>query len=160
MCRKHSPWDSPCSERDENGFIIADKMPLADFVDHLSRYHSGILRCDPAVADLTISGAFPVNDVNAALTSTSEVLAIRIERYTRYFVMIKPAWNIKIRWREISQDSVNSCKHRSVFAYDFLLVRSPPSRGVMSSSLDVFQIWWDIFEKVSKNVIQWLWLPW
>ncbi|WP_330111242.1 FecR domain-containing protein [Methylophaga thalassica] len=74
-----------------NGFIIADKMSLADFVDHLSRYHSGIIRCDPAVADLTISGAFPVNDINAALTSTSEVLSIRIERYTRYFVMIKPA---------------------------------------------------------------------
>ena len=74
-----------------NGFIIADKMSLADFVDHLSRYHSGIIRCDPAVADLTISGAFPVNDVNAALTSTSEVLSIRIEHYTRYIVMIKPA---------------------------------------------------------------------
>ncbi|HEC75007.1 MAG TPA: DUF4880 domain-containing protein [Methylophaga aminisulfidivorans] len=74
-----------------NGFVIADKMSLADFVDHLSRYHSGILRCDPAVADLTISGAFPVNDLNAALTSISSVLSIRVERYTRYWLTIKPA---------------------------------------------------------------------
>ncbi|KKL59506.1 hypothetical protein LCGC14_2214650, partial [marine sediment metagenome] len=52
---------------------------------------SGILRCDPAVADLTISGAFPVNDLNAALTSISSVLSIRVERYTRYWLTIKPA---------------------------------------------------------------------
>lgn len=73
------------------GFIIADKMPLKTFVDELSRYHTGVLRCDPAIADLTISGAFPLTDTDATLNSISQILPIRVESHTRYWTMIKPA---------------------------------------------------------------------
>lgn len=73
------------------GFIIADKMPLAKFVSELSRYNVGVLRCDSAIADLEISGAFPVNDIDGVLNSVSTTLSIRVEKITRYWRSIKPA---------------------------------------------------------------------
>lgn len=49
------------------GMLSADRMRLADFAAELARYRSGIVRCDPAVANLRISGAFPVADTDRAL---------------------------------------------------------------------------------------------
>jgi transmembrane sensor len=73
------------------GFLIVDKMPLADFLAELSRYKSGTLRCDPEIANLLISGAYPVHDIEAALHSITRRLPIRIERFTRYWTTVKPA---------------------------------------------------------------------
>lgn len=49
------------------GMLMADKMRLADFVAELARYRRGVVRCDPAIAGLLISGAFPVGDTQRAL---------------------------------------------------------------------------------------------
>ena len=49
------------------GMLMADKMRLADFVAELARYRRGVVRCDPAIADLLVSGAFPVGDTQRAL---------------------------------------------------------------------------------------------
>jgi transmembrane sensor len=49
------------------GMLMADKMRLADFVEELARYRRGVVRCDPAIAGLLISGAFPVGDTQRAL---------------------------------------------------------------------------------------------
>ena len=49
------------------GMLMADKMRLADFVAELARYRRGVVRCDPGIADLLISGAFPVGDTQRAL---------------------------------------------------------------------------------------------
>lgn len=73
------------------GFIIADKMSLAEFVAELSRYNLGVLRCDPTIAHLEISGAFPINDMDATLNSISKTLSIRVENLTRYWITLKPA---------------------------------------------------------------------
>lgn len=72
------------------GFIIADKMPLAQFVEELARYNSGILRCDPAIANLEISGSYPLTDVDATLHSISTIFPIKIDHFTRYWIMLKP----------------------------------------------------------------------
>ena len=42
------------------GMLMADKMRLADFVNELTRYRRGFVRLDPAIADLRISGAYPI----------------------------------------------------------------------------------------------------
>ena len=73
------------------GFIIVDNMPLAKVIDELSRYRRGVVRCDPTIADLEISGAFPITDVDAALLSIAKTLSIRIESFTPFLVMLKPA---------------------------------------------------------------------
>lgn len=62
-----------------HGMLMADRMRLADFAHELSRYRSGIVRVDPAVADLRISGAFPIDNTDQALAmliSTVEVDAV------------------------------------------------------------------------------------
>jgi transmembrane sensor len=74
-----------------NGFIIVDSIKLDQFVEELSRYRRGVLRCDPAIANLEISGAFPVNDIPAVLNSLTSTLPVRVQSYTQYWTMLKPA---------------------------------------------------------------------
>lgn len=67
------------------GMLLADKMRLADFVAELARYRRGFLRYDPAIANMRISGTFPVSDTRLALNmlvSTYPVAAtVRLNGY-------------------------------------------------------------------------------
>lgn len=49
------------------GMLLADKMRLADFIAELGRYRRGFIRYEPAIADLLISGTYPVGDPQRAL---------------------------------------------------------------------------------------------
>lgn len=71
-----------------HGQIIVDDAPLADFVAELSRYRGGILRCDPEVAALRISGVFQTQDIDRALTIVSETLPVRVSMRTRYWITV------------------------------------------------------------------------
>jgi transmembrane sensor len=51
----------------QRGMLLADDMRLHDFALELGRYRPGIVRCDPRVADVRVSGAFPITDTDAAL---------------------------------------------------------------------------------------------
>lgn len=70
------------------GILIADNQRLGDFIEELARYRPGILHCDPAVADLKISGVFQLADTDHALNILQETLAIRLHKRTRYWVTI------------------------------------------------------------------------
>lgn len=74
-----------------NGLIVVYAMRLQEFTAELSRYQSGLLRCDPAVADLKISGAFPVHDIPAILQTLEQTLPVKIQRYTRFWTSVVPA---------------------------------------------------------------------
>ncbi|MEZ0331158.1 MAG: FecR domain-containing protein, partial [Methylophilaceae bacterium] len=73
-----------------NGLIVVYAMRLQEFADELSRYHSGVLRCDPAVADLQISGSFPIADIQAVLNTIEQTLPVRISRFTRFWTTLTP----------------------------------------------------------------------
>jgi transmembrane sensor len=73
------------------GYIVADKMQLADFLEELARYRKGTIRCDPQIKELIVSGAFPLHDIDAILSTLSERLPVRIETFTRFWITIKPA---------------------------------------------------------------------
>lgn len=73
------------------GQIIAEDMPLGEFLADLSRYRTGILRCDPAVAGLRVSGVFPVFDTTRILGSLPNVLPVRVSLRTRFWVTVGPA---------------------------------------------------------------------
>ena len=62
----------------------------AVFTAELARYRPGLLRCDPAVAALPVSGAFQLADTDAALTALAASLPVRIELRTRWWVSIGP----------------------------------------------------------------------
>ncbi|KAG1059180.1 hypothetical protein G6F40_018182 [Rhizopus arrhizus] len=65
-------------------------MRLDAFVDELSRYRKGRLVCDPAVAGLRISGSFPLGDTDRVLAAVERALPVRADRYTRYWVVLRP----------------------------------------------------------------------
>ncbi|MFD4838795.1 FecR domain-containing protein [Achromobacter sp. NPDC058515] len=74
-----------------DGVLYADNMRLADFLQELSRYRPGLLRCDPEVADLRISGGFQVDDTDAVLLAVSRSLPVRVAYRTRYWVSVVPS---------------------------------------------------------------------
>lgn len=73
------------------GMLLADDMQLADFAQELARYRPGVIHCEPRVAGVRISGAFPIADTDAALVmlvSTYPVLART--RLGGYWVTLAP----------------------------------------------------------------------
>ncbi|XAH21845.1 FecR domain-containing protein [Xylophilus sp. GW821-FHT01B05] len=73
------------------GVLYADGMRLDDFLAELSRYRPGILRCDPAVAGLRISGAFQLQDTEYVLAMLRETLPVELLLRTRWWVTVVPA---------------------------------------------------------------------
>lgn len=87
--------DTPTPASDDllawlHGMLIADDMPLGEFAGAFDRQRRGRVTCAAAVADLRISGAFPLNDSDRALDSLTANLPVRIRRFTRYWVHIEP----------------------------------------------------------------------
>lgn len=74
----------------EQGMLAARNWRLADLVDELARYRRGMLRCDPAVAGLRVSGAFPLNDIDASLRLLEKTLPVRVSKVTPYWTTVVP----------------------------------------------------------------------
>jgi len=72
------------------GVLYADRTRLGDFLEELSRYRSGVIRCDPAVAGLRLSGAFQLADTDRVLDIVAQTLAVRVVRRTPYWVTVLP----------------------------------------------------------------------
>lgn len=91
--RGASPPAPACDSADawSQGMLVADGMRLSVFAAELSRYRRGVLTCDPAVADLRLSGAFSLDDTDSALASATRALPVRIESITRFWIRLRPA---------------------------------------------------------------------
>lgn len=91
----HTGSNTPIPASDDllawlHGMLIADDMPLGEFASTFDRQRRGRVTCSAAVADLRISGAFPLNDSDRALDALAANLPVRIRRFTRYWVHIEP----------------------------------------------------------------------
>ena len=74
------------------GMLMADKMRLADFVAEVTRYRHGFVRFDPAIADLRISGAFPISDSQRTLNMLVQTYPVRANGHLNgYWVSLSPA---------------------------------------------------------------------
>ena len=71
------------------GILSVVDLPLNEFLIELDRYYTGYLRCDPAIADILISGSFPLNDINAIFTSLQNTHPVRAHVMTKYWVTFK-----------------------------------------------------------------------
>ncbi|PRA71734.1 Fe2+-dicitrate sensor protein [Pseudomonas sp. MYb187] len=71
-----------------DGFIVAQRMRLGDFITELSRYHVGILRCDPAVANLYLTGSFPLNNIEQIFALLEKSLPVQLQRRTPYWITV------------------------------------------------------------------------
>ena len=74
----------------EHGMLVAKDMRLDHVVAELARYRRGVLRCDPAVAGLRVSGALSVADTDAGLLALERTLPVRVSRTTPYWVSVQP----------------------------------------------------------------------
>ncbi|WDR35067.1 FecR domain-containing protein [Pseudomonas serboccidentalis] len=74
------------------GMLMADKMRLADFVGELTRYRRGFVRLDPAIADLRISGAYPISDSQRTLNMLAQTYPILVSGHLNgFWIMLSPA---------------------------------------------------------------------
>ncbi len=73
------------------GVIEASNMRLDAFLAELSRYRRGVVRCDPAVAGLRVSGVFRLEDTDAVLAIVARTLGLRVVERTRYWVTLSSA---------------------------------------------------------------------
>lgn len=73
------------------GRLVAERMPLGRFLAELSRHRPGVLRCDPVVAALELTGVFPLADTDRVLTALQQSLPIKVHSLTRYWVTVMPA---------------------------------------------------------------------
>ena len=72
----------------QQGSIIAIDRPLGELLADLSRYRTGVLRCDPRIADLKVSGAFPIDNTDLALAALESGFSLHVSRYSRYWVTV------------------------------------------------------------------------
>lgn len=72
------------------GVLYANQLRLDAFASELGRYRSGVLRCDPEIAHLRISGAFQLNDTDAVLAALPATLPVQVRYRTAYWVTIGP----------------------------------------------------------------------
>ena len=73
------------------GKLVAQGMTVADFVEEIARYRPGFTRYDQAVADLTISGVFSLQDTDRALQSLAASLPVTLNYRTDYWVKVVPS---------------------------------------------------------------------
>ncbi|MDG2970864.1 FecR family protein [Pseudomonas extremaustralis] len=70
------------------GMLVVDNARLADVVTELGRYRSGYLSVDKRVADLRITGSFPLHDTTLALNALLPTLPVQIEQHTPWWVSV------------------------------------------------------------------------
>lgn len=75
-----------------HGMLLADRMRLEDFAAELGRYRRGFIRCDPQIADLRVSGAFPLNDSQRSLTMLAATYPLAVKAHLNgYWLLLTPA---------------------------------------------------------------------
>ena len=73
------------------GELIADGQRLDAFLGDLNRYRPGLIRCDPAVAALRLSGVFPLDDIDRIFTMLPRVLPVQVRQRSRYWTLVEAA---------------------------------------------------------------------
>ncbi|OZI77231.1 FecR domain-containing protein [Bordetella genomosp. 12] len=72
------------------GVLQARDMSLAEFAAEIARHRRGIVRCDPAVAQLRVSGTFQLDNTAGVLRALPALLPVTVHTRTPYWVTIGP----------------------------------------------------------------------
>ena len=72
------------------GMLMAQDMRLDAFAAELARYRPGLLRVEPEVAGLRLTGAFRLDDTETVLDSLARMLPVDVLYRSRYWVTIAP----------------------------------------------------------------------
>ena len=71
-----------------DGVLSVQQMPLGEFTAELARYRPGHLGVAPEVANLRITGSFPLHDTDKALSALLPTLPVQIEQHTPWWVTV------------------------------------------------------------------------
>ncbi|MBA0188206.1 FecR family protein [Pectobacterium odoriferum] len=83
---------TPESETDWlHGRLEVRDRSLASVISTLRDYTPGIIRLDPDIADLRVSGNFPLDNLNYTLDSLAQTMPIAIVHTTDYWIHIRAA---------------------------------------------------------------------
>ena len=72
----------------QHGELEVHDGPLQTVIDALARYRPGWLRASPQAARLRVTGLFPLDDSERALEALRNTLPIRLQRLSRWYVMV------------------------------------------------------------------------
>ena len=70
------------------GKLVAQRMPLTDFIHELSRYRKGIVRVAPELRQLAVTGVFSIDNTDQILQQLQASLPINIYQLTPYWVNV------------------------------------------------------------------------
>lgn len=76
-----------------DGVLMAQNQPLGDFLRELSTHRPGLLRWEPELESLRVTGSFRLDDTDRILTLLAASLPLEVQRRTRYWVTLLPRKN-------------------------------------------------------------------
>ncbi|MGY2439148.1 FecR domain-containing protein [Pseudomonas sp. SDO52101_S400] len=82
---------NPGADAWTRGMLVVDNARLEDLVNELGRYRRGHLGITREVADLRITGSFPLHDTDKALSALLPTLPVQIEQHTPWWVTVAKA---------------------------------------------------------------------
>ena len=74
-----------------DGWLEARNQPLAEVVETIRSYRPGIVRLDSSLADLTVSGLYPLDNSDQSLEMLEQQLPIKVRRFSAYWISIERA---------------------------------------------------------------------
>ena len=75
------------------GVLVAQNQALGDFLRELSRYRPGLLRWDPSLENLRVTGSFRLDNTDRVLSLLAASLPLEVQARTRFWVTLVPANN-------------------------------------------------------------------
>lgn len=73
-----------------DGVLMAQNQPLGDFLRELSRYRTGLLRWEPELEALRVTGSFRLDNTDRVLSLLAASLPVEVQMRTRYWVTLVP----------------------------------------------------------------------
>jgi transmembrane sensor len=80
---------TPQADAWKQGVFYANNLSLAEFVQELSRYRSGSIRCEPSVENLRISGVFQLDNIDRIVASLPDTLPVVVNSLLGVWLTIK-----------------------------------------------------------------------
>jgi transmembrane sensor len=71
------------------GKLVVEQMRVADFITELQRYRRGIIRTEPAVDNMRISGTFNIKNPEHVLTVFEQTMPVKLAFISKYWLTIQ-----------------------------------------------------------------------
>jgi len=72
-----------------DGVLTAQNQALGDLLRELERYRPGVLRWDPSLETLRVTGSFRLDDTDRILNLLAQTLGLEVQARTRYWVTLR-----------------------------------------------------------------------